>query len=238
MPLTTPPLPPAAILALRELGIDSASSLDTFGVVSAFLTLKARGHTVTRKLLYALEAARRGAHWQDLTEEERRHLDHALLEHPPVRLAPDQAQIDRFMGMAQEEARKAFAEGEVPVGAVVVCEGRVIGRGYNRPLGAHDPTAHAEMQALREAAAARGNYRLSGCDLYVTLEPCAMCAGAILHARLDRVVFGAREDKTGAAGSVIDLFATRLNHHTAVFGGHQADASAALLGEFFAARRS
>ncbi len=117
-------------------------------------------------------------------------------------------------------------------------DGEVVGRGFNQPIGRHDPTAHAEIMALREAATRLGNYRLPGGTLYVTLEPCAMCAGAIMHARIDRVVFGARDPKTGAAGSVIDLFAeSRLNHHTTVTGGVLADQCGSLLSGFFAARR-
>lgn len=143
-----------------------------------------------------------------------------------------------FMGLALEQAREAGAAGEVPVGAVVVLEGEVVGRGFNQPIGRHDPTAHAEIMALRDAAIRLGNYRLPGCTLYVTLEPCAMCAGAIMHARIERVVFGARDPKTGAAGSIIDLFAeVRLNHHTAVVGGVLAEECGSLLSGFFAARR-
>ncbi|MBS0325474.1 MAG: tRNA adenosine(34) deaminase TadA [Proteobacteria bacterium] len=135
-------------------------------------------------------------------------------------------------------AEAALARGEVPVGAVVVCGGRIVGRGGNETIAQSDPTAHAEIVALREAAATLGNYRLPGCELYVTLEPCAMCAGAIIHARLARLVFGASDPKTGACGSVIDLFAKReLNHHTAVERGVGAKRCAALLSEFFAARR-
>jgi tRNA(adenine34) deaminase len=142
------------------------------------------------------------------------------------------------MGLALEQARSAMAAGEVPVGAVVVCDGQVIGVGRNAPVGTHDPTAHAEIQALRQAAQARGNYRLEGCDLYVTLEPCAMCSGAMLHARLRRVVFGARDPKTGAAGSVLDLFGQgQLNHQTQVQGGVLADACGELLARFFQNRR-
>jgi len=126
----------------------------------------------------------------------------------------------------------------VPVGALVVLEGEVVGRGFNQPIGRHDPTAHAEIMALRDAATRLGNYRLPGCTLYVTLEPCAMCAGAIMHARIERVVFGARDPKTGAAGSVIDLFAeSRLNHHTTIVGGVLGEACGSLLSGFFAARR-
>jgi tRNA(adenine34) deaminase len=143
-----------------------------------------------------------------------------------------------FMGLALDLAREAGAAGEVPVGALVVADGVVVGRGCNQPIGRHDPTAHAEIMALRDAATRLGNYRLTGCTLYVTLEPCAMCAGAIMHARIDRVVFGARDPKTGAAGSVIDLFAeSRLNHHTAITSGVLAEQCGSLLSGFFAARR-
>ena len=143
-----------------------------------------------------------------------------------------------FMGLALDLAREAGACDEVPVGALVVIDGEVVGRGFNQPVGRRDPTAHAEIVALRDAAARLGNYRLPGCTLYVTLEPCAMCAGAIMHARVARVVFGARDPKTGAAGSVVDLFAeARLNHHTSVSGDVLADECGSLLSAFFAARR-
>ena len=143
-----------------------------------------------------------------------------------------------FMGLALDLAREAGAAGEVPVGALIVLDGEVVGRGFNQPIGRHDPTAHAEVIALRDAATRLGNYRLPGATLYVTLEPCAMCAGAILQARIGRVVFGARDPKTGAAGSVIDLFSeTRLNHHTSVSGDVLAEQCGSLLSGFFAARR-
>ena len=144
-----------------------------------------------------------------------------------------------FMHLALAEAQAAAADGEVPVGAVVVRRGEVIAKGRNAPIDGHDPTAHAEVNALRTAARVVGNYRLDDCELYVTLEPCAMCSGAMLHARLKRVVFGAPDPKTGAAGSVINLFAqTQLNHQTALQGGVLADESAALLQTFFKQRRS
>jgi tRNA(adenine34) deaminase len=151
---------------------------------------------------------------------------------------PGAAADARRMEQALELARAAAARGEVPVGAIVVRDGVVIGRGGNAPIAASDPTAHAEIAALRDAGAALGNYRLPGCEIYVTLEPCAMCAGAIMHARLSRLVFGARDPKTGACGSVVDLFGNpRLNHHTSVTGGVAEAACAGLLKEFFAARR-
>lgn len=142
------------------------------------------------------------------------------------------------MQQALELAHEAQRAGEVPVGAVVVRDGVVVGRGYNRPISSHDPTAHAEIVALRDAANRLNNYRLGECELFVTLEPCAMCAGAMLHARIARVVYGARDPKTGACGSVIDLFAeSQLNHHTAIVGGVLAESAAALLQSFFFERR-
>ncbi len=144
----------------------------------------------------------------------------------------------RFMREALDLSRRAADAGEVPVGAVVVRDGEIVGVGYNQPISAHDPTAHAEVMALRDAARRLGNYRLPGCTLYVTLEPCAMCAGAILHARVARVVYGARDPKTGVAGSVVDLFGEpRLNHHAQVEGGTLAEECGALLSGFFASRR-
>ena len=144
-----------------------------------------------------------------------------------------------FMHQALALAREAAAAGEVPVGAVLVSQGTVVGRGFNAPISNHDPSAHAEIQALRAAGKALGNYRLPGCELYVTLEPCAMCVGAMLHARIARLVYGAADPKTGACGSVIDLFAEAgLNHHATVTPGVMAAECAALLRGFFAAKRA
>jgi tRNA(adenine34) deaminase len=148
---------------------------------------------------------------------------------------PDQ----QFMQLALEQAQLAWDLGEVPVGAVVVKDGEVIATGFNQPIGKHDPTAHAEIVALRAAAEKLGNYRLPGCELYVTLEPCAMCSGAMMHARLARVVFGAVDPKTGVCGSVINLFdQEQLNHHTEVVGGVLADEASSMLKAFFAERRN
>jgi tRNA(adenine34) deaminase len=145
----------------------------------------------------------------------------------------------RFMELALAEARKAWDLGEVPVGAVVVKDGEVVATGFNQPIGRHDPTAHAEIVALRAAAEKLGNYRLPGCELYVTLEPCAMCSGAMMHARLARVVYAALDPKTGVCGSVMDLFARdELNHHTEVIGGVLAEEASSMLKAFFAERRA
>jgi tRNA(adenine34) deaminase len=146
---------------------------------------------------------------------------------------------ESFMREALALAQEAGANNEVPVGAVVVKDSEIIGRGFNAPILCSDPTAHAEVRALRTAALHLGNYRLSGCTLYVTLEPCAMCAGAIMHARIARLVYGASDPKTGAGGSVVDLFAEpRLNHHTEVSSGILATESGNLLRAFFRERRS
>jgi tRNA(adenine34) deaminase len=145
---------------------------------------------------------------------------------------------EAFMREALALAAEAAAAGEVPVGAVVVKEGVVIGRGSNRPITTSDPTAHAEVVAMREAAAFLGNYRLPGCELYVTLEPCAMCVGAMVHARIARVVYGTRDPKTGACGSIVDLpgLAT-FNHHGTFEGGLLAEECGEVLKRFFADRR-
>ncbi|HZW25926.1 MAG TPA: tRNA adenosine(34) deaminase TadA [Gallionella sp.] len=146
---------------------------------------------------------------------------------------------EQYMRAALELARQAQEAGEVPVGAVVVKDGEIVGRGFNAPISRHDPSAHAEMMALRDAAERLGNYRLPGCELFVTLEPCMMCAGAIMHARIARVVYGARDPKTGACGSVLDAFAElRLNHHAQVQGGVLAEECGATLSNFFAMRRA
>lgn len=142
------------------------------------------------------------------------------------------------MAMAIELARLAWKAGEVPVGAVVELNGEIVGRGFNQPISKHDPSAHAEIMALRDAGNRIGNYRLPECSLYVTLEPCIMCAGAIMHARLKRIVYGASDPKTGAAGSVVDIFAEpRLNHHTAIEGGVMAEECSELISAFFKERR-
>ena len=144
-----------------------------------------------------------------------------------------------YMQQALDLARRAEAEGEVPVGALLVRAGELIGEGWNRPVGTHDPTAHAEISALRDAAGRVGNYRLPGSTLYVTLEPCPMCAGAIIHARVGRLVFGATDPKSGAAGSVFDLLPSdhRFNHRVEVQGGLMSDACSDLLRSFFRSRR-
>ena len=150
-----------------------------------------------------------------------------------------QVELDRqFMQQALEQAGLAALAGEVPVGAVIVRNGEVIARAFNQPITKHDPSAHAEMLVLRQAALSEENYRLPGTTLYVTLEPCTMCAGAMLHARVDRIVYGAADPKTGAAGSVLDVFSSKqINHQTVVEGGVMAQECGQLLRDFFKERR-
>ena len=150
-----------------------------------------------------------------------------------------QAELDRqFMQQALDQAKLAAAAGEVPVGAVLVRDGQVISTGFNQPIANSDPSAHAEMMALRAAASDESNYRLPGTTLYVTLEPCTMCAGAMLHARVDRVVFGTTDPKTGAAGSVLNVFSEKqINHQTVVEGGIMREECGQILRDFFKERR-
>ena len=150
-----------------------------------------------------------------------------------------QAELDQqYMRMAIEQAQLATQSGEVPVGAVLVRDGQIISRAFNKPIANHDPSAHAEMLALREAALNEENYRIPGSTLYVTLEPCAMCSGAMLHARVGRVVYGASDPKTGAAGSVLNLFSLKqINHQTSVDGGIMSEECGQLLRDFFKGRR-
>ncbi len=151
----------------------------------------------------------------------------------------NQAELDRqFMEQALEQAQLAAIAGEVPVGAVIVRNGVVLSKAFNKPITNHDPSAHAEMLALRQAALSEENYRLPGTTLYVTLEPCTMCAGAMLHARVDRIVYGAADPETGAAGSVLDVFSSKqINHQTVIEGGMMSEECGQLLRDFFKERR-
>jgi tRNA(adenine34) deaminase len=152
-------------------------------------------------------------------------------------VAPSDGEHERFMGLALEQARRGLAAGEVPIGAVLVAAGSVAGEGFNRPVGAVDPTAHAEVVALRAAAVALGNYRLTGATLYVTLEPCLMCVGALINARVGTVVYGALEPKWGAIESIVKVETLAANHRFAVVSGVREEECRGLMVEFFRSRR-
>lgn len=236
--LSTPPFAPNTVRVLSELGIRTADDLRQTGAVRAFLLLKAAGHTVTRSVLWQLYAAEHGKMPSEIGEAEKNMLNEALKDAPPTAVFPPREEMARWMSAAVREAEAAAEQGEVPVGAVVVHQGRIIARGRNACIAQHHIGSHAEMSALAEAGRVLGNYRLDNCDVYVTLEPCTMCASALIQSRVRRVVYAAAEPKTGAAGSVLNLFSDgRLNKHTAILGGICAERSQELLQAFFAKRR-
>ena len=236
-PLQTPPLAPQTRQALLRLGIADTAGLRRITPATAFLLLKAAGLTITESTLWQLVLLAEGRAGY-LKEAEKAEWRAKLRTHRPVAPFPPPKESERWMRQALQLAGQALAAGEVPVGAVVVRQGEIIGRGANACVAGHSVSRHAEISALAEAGRHLSNYRLDGCDLYVTLEPCSMCAGAIMQSRIRRLVYAAAEPKTGAAGSVLDLFADkRLNPHTAVQGGILAGESVRLLQRFFQKRR-
>lgn len=236
--LTSPPLAPKTLSCLNKLGITTQKDLQRTGSIKAFLLLKAAGLTVTNSTLWQLEALLHGTLPQNLSESEKNTLLTRIKNHPPVAIFPPEEVMAQFMETALKQAEKSARLGEIPVGAVIVCDNRIIASAHNLCISNHNISHHAEILALAEAGQKLGNYRLDNCDLYVTLEPCPMCASAITQARIRRVVFGAAEAKTGAAGSVLNLFAQKtLNPHTAVLGGILADESQKLLQAFFQNKR-
>ena len=236
--LTTPPVAPQTLAALQALGIRRVEELHDTGSVQAFLLLKAAGLTVTRSTLWQLEALLLGIKPQDLPQTHKNALEQAVKNHPPVSVFPTSSEMETFMRAALVQAEQSALIGEIPVGAVVVSNNQIIAAAHNTCVNDHDISRHAEIRALAAAGAAFQNYRLDECDLYITLEPCAMCASAIIQARVRRVIYGAAEPKTGAAGSVVNLFANPLlNKHTAIKGSILEDECKAVLQEFFQTRR-
>ena len=236
--LTTLPLAPKTLAALKKLGIRTLEDLQKIGAVRAFLLLKASGLTVTKSTLWQLDALVSGVDVRHISEERKTELGEALKNHPPVAVFPSQNYMEAFMRLAIEQARQSAALGEVPVGSVIVYQGEAIAAAHNTCISDHNVSHHAEINALAAAGKALQNYRLEDCDVYITLEPCTMCASALIQARVRRVIYGAAEPKTGAAGSVVDLFADkRLNKHTAILGGILAEECQSVLQDFFAAKR-
>ncbi|MDK4687919.1 tRNA adenosine(34) deaminase TadA [Kingella negevensis] len=238
MKLTTPPLSPKVIAQLADLNIHTLADLQATNPCYAFLLLKQSGLSVTKSVFWQLVALCSLKNVQDLSEQERQFWEQQLHEMPPVAIFPPQNEMVQFMQAALFQAALAAELGEVPVGAIVVHQGNIIAQAHNRCVVDCNISHHAEIQALAMAGQVLGNYRLNECDMYVSLEPCAMCASAIIQARVARVTFAASEPKTGAAGSVIDLFTnTTLNKHTAILGGVLAEEAQQQLQTFFRLRR-
>ncbi|WP_066569991.1 tRNA adenosine(34) deaminase TadA [Snodgrassella sp. CFCC 13594] len=237
-PLIELSIPPKAVAILKTEGIHTRGDLHRCGPVYAFLLLKAAALGVTESLLWRLvQAADTQTHWPPTLAEKQSWHD-AIRQHPPVAIFPPTNIMQSWMAKALDQARLALQYQEVPVGAVIVRENTLIAAAHNQCVTHHNVSHHAEIQALNLAGMVTNNYRLDGCDVYVTLEPCAMCASALIQARVRRVIFGATEPKTGAAGSVLNLFnEPKLNAHTACRGGVLASESQALLQTFFQHRR-
>ena len=239
MDLTTPPLAPKVVSTLATFNIRTIEDLQEINPCHAFLLLKKSGLSITQSVFWQLVGLCCQQIPDDLDVLEREKWLLQLQNTPPVAIFPSQDTMQYYMKLALEQAKIAANYNEIPVGAVVVYRGQVIASAYNRCVQDCSISHHAEILALAMAGKVLGNYRLNECDIYVSLEPCAMCASAILQARVARVIFAAPEPKTGAAGSVINLFADkRLNAHTAVCGGVLADESQVMLQQFFRQRRN
>lgn len=236
--MTTPPLPHKTITILKQLDIHNVEDLQRRGPITTFLQLRNISTGTTERVLWQLIALVENCSVQSIGTKEKEYWRQQLKQHPPVAIFPAKENMESWMRHALMAAHQAQLLDEVPVGAVVVYKNNIIGLGYNRCITDHNVSYHAEIQALTEASQKQRNYRLQECDVYVTLEPCAMCASALIQARVHRVIYGAREPKTGAAGSVIDLFSNRqLNSHTAILGGVMAEESQQLLQQFFHHKR-
>lgn len=236
--LTTPPLAPKTLAALHHLGIRTLADLRQTGAVQTFLLLKASGLTLTKSTLWQLESLLDGTPPQEMSQAHKARLLAELKNHPPVAVFPPQGEMAHFMGLALEQAKLSALMGEIPVGAVIVSDGKIIASAHNTCIADCNVSRHAEINALAQAGSEMQNYRLDGCDIYITLEPCAMCASALIQARIRRVIYGAAEPKTGAAGSIVNLFADkRLNTHTAIRGGILQEECRAVLSRFFQNKR-
>ncbi|EMP3044204.1 TPA: nucleoside deaminase [Neisseria meningitidis] len=236
--LTTPPLAPKTVAALHRLGIRTLEELRQNGSVKAFLLLKESGLTLTKSTLWQLESLLDGTPPQEMSQAHKARLLAKLKNHPPVAAFPPQGEMAHFMGLALEQAKLSALMGEIPVGAVIVSDGKIIASAHNTCIADCNVSRHAEINALAQAGGKMQNYRLDGCDIYITLEPCAMCASALIQARVKRVIYGAGEPKTGAAGSIVNLFADkRLNTHTAIRGGILQEECRAVLSRFFQNKR-
>ncbi|WP_308185379.1 tRNA adenosine(34) deaminase TadA [Neisseria polysaccharea] len=236
--LTTPPLAPKTVAALHRLDIHTLEELRQTGAVQTFLLLKASSLTLTKSTLWQLESLLDGTPPQEMSQAHKARLLAELKNHPPVAAFPPQGEMEHFMREALRQAEQSAADGEIPVGTVIVSDGKIIASAHNTCITDCNVSRHAEINALTQAGSEMQNYRLDGCDVYITLEPCAMCASALIQARIRRVIYGAAEPKTGAAGSIVNLFADkRLNTHTAIRGGILQEECRAVLSRFFQNKR-
>lgn len=236
--LTTPPLAPKVVAVLAGLQIYTVEDVQAACPCRVFLLLKKSGLSVTLSVFWQLVAVSLRKNVSELSDSECAEWQQKLQEMPPVAVFPPLEEQQKFMQAALVQAALAAEAGEVPVGAVVVHRGNIVAQAYNRCVADCNVSHHAEILALAQAGQVLGSYRLNECDVYVSLEPCAMCASALMQARVARVIFAASEPKTGAAGSVVDLFANKaLNAHTAVSGGVLADEAQAILQQFFQNKR-
>lgn len=238
--LSTPPLPPKLIILLNQMGIFTVSDLAKHNPCRVFLLLKSQQKGgMTLSVFWKLVALVEGCLAHELSETQRLFWQTQLREFPPVAVFPPETEMMNYMQEALNEAQKAVLQGEIPVGAVVVYQNEIIARAHNRCVAEHSACHHAELLALMQASQVLQKERLVDCDLYVSLEPCAMCAGAILHARIKRLIFGAHEPRMGSVGSIVNLLSNpKLNAHTAVYSGILAEESAQLLKDFFVQKRS
>lgn len=229
---------PKIVEALNELGFFSPQDIAKAKIEKVFLLLKAKGLTVTNSILWRLDAFSRNISIEDIDEKRKQELIQNIKQHPPVAIFPPLERMEFFMQEAINQAKIAQTKSEVPVGAVVVHKEQIIATAHNTCETDNMITQHAELKALEQAAKTIGSYRLDECDLYVTLEPCPMCAGAIIQSRIRRLIFATKSNKTGAAGGVLDLFSNRvLNQHTAVLSGIFENETTCLLKDFFLLKR-
>lgn len=236
--LSTPPFAPKIAQALANLGIAHSDDVRQINPCHAFLLLKQSMGGITQTVFWQLVAVAENCTVHQLSTEQRAFWQTQLRDYPPVAVFPPEQEMAHFMHLALQQAIQAAELGEIPVGAIVVHQGKVIAQAHNQCVSQHNVSQHAEIRALAQAGQSQQNYRLNDCDLYVTLEPCAMCASAIMQARIRRLIFAAQEPKTGAAGSVLNLFTMKnWNAHTAILGGVLAQESRQLLQDFFQARR-
>ncbi|QMT31266.1 tRNA adenosine(34) deaminase TadA [Alysiella filiformis] len=236
--LSTPPFAPKVAQWLADLGIAHADDVRQINPCRAFLLLKQHANGITQTVFWQLVALVEGCSVAQLSPQQRVFWQTQLRDCPPVAVFPPRDEMNYFMQFALQQAAQAAKLGEIPVGAIVVHRGNIIAQAHNSCVSQHNVSHHAEILALAQAGQVLQNYRLNDCDVYVSLEPCAMCASAILQARIRRLIFAAPEPKTGAAGSVLDLFAMKnWNAHTAVLGGVLADESRQLLQDFFQSKR-